>query len=136
MDWLKSNAIKIAVVVALLAVGNTVYQSCGSDKARAIKALEKIIKEKEKQVDELTQKYDELTKREKVSLQKIAELKVKLKDVQDLISESEVDIDEIKNQMPNITGDLDFLEDFTRGTLDSLDSGRGVLGRVGSGPGK
>jgi len=136
MEWIKGNALKIAIVIALLAVGNTFYQSCMNDKSKAIKALEKIIKEKEKQLEELTVKYDELMKREKVSIQKIAELKVKLKDVHDLISESEVDIDEIKNHMPNITGDLDFLEEFTRGTLDSLDVGRGVLGRLGSGPGK
>ena len=134
--FLQTTIGKIITVVAVLAIGNTVYQSFFSDKARAIKVLEEQIKQRDQQFKELSQQFEEITKREQQSLQKIAELKIKLVNVQDLITESEVDVDEIKNQLPDINTDLDFLQEFTTRTLESLDTGRGVLGRAGSGPGK
>ncbi len=123
IDTVKNNAVTIIAVVVVLAVINTLYQSCWSDKARIIRELEKMIELREKQIEELEKRFGDIAKREKQSLQKIAELKAKLKELQDLISESEVDLDEIKNQLPNIGEDLDFLDDYTRGTLDSLDYG-------------
>ncbi|MCB0263355.1 MAG: hypothetical protein R3C41_18200 [Calditrichia bacterium] len=133
--FLQTTIGKIITIVAVLAVGNSVYQSFFSDKARMLKELQAMIDQKEKQIEMLSQQYEDITKREKMSLQKIAELKNKLTGVQELINEGEGNLDEIKESIPNIDSDIDFLANFTRGTLDSLDSGRGVLGQLGGGPG-
>ena len=61
--FLQTTIGKIITIVAVLAVGNSVYQSFFSDKARMLKELQAMIDQKEKQIEMLSQQYEDITKR-------------------------------------------------------------------------
>jgi peptidoglycan hydrolase CwlO-like protein len=117
LSQIKDNALTIAVIIMILAIGSSVYTYFFSNEAKLIRELKKMIAEKEQIIAELESRYAELKIEEQKRLEEINALKDKLKDIQDKINHGEVSIDEIKNGLLDIDSALDIIEDYTRGVI-------------------
>ncbi|MCK6619548.1 MAG: hypothetical protein HUU32_01000 [Calditrichaceae bacterium] len=127
---LKSNAVAIAAIVAVLAVGSSLYEHFFSDKAREIRELKSQIEQAEEQIAALKQEYQKLNEEEKQRLDQIAALKERLDQTQETIQQNEVNLDEIKNTFIDVDSALAVLEQHTR---SSVSRGRSVLSDLGAG---
>lgn len=127
---LKSNAVTIAVIVAVLALGSSLYEHFFSDKAREIRELKNQIEQAEAQVAALKKEYQKLNEEEKQRLDQIAALKARLDQTQQTIQQNEVKLDEIKNTFIDVDSALAVLEQHTR---SSVSRGRSVLSDLGAG---
>jgi peptidoglycan hydrolase CwlO-like protein len=112
---LKPQAVTLAVVIAAAAIAFSLYERFFSDKAQLIKVLEKQIKEQEQHAAELEQELARLNVEEQKRLEEIAALKSKIADVQEMITQREVNLNEIKNQFILLDEALDVIERRTRG---------------------
>lgn len=117
LSQIKDNALTIAVIILVLAIGSTVYTQFFSSDAKLIRELKKMIEEKEQYIAELESRYSALKLEEQKRLDEINELKDKLKDIQNKINHGEVTIDEIKNELIDINSALDIIEEHTRGAI-------------------
>lgn len=130
---IKENALTIAIIVVVLAIGSSVYDRFFSDRAQLIKELQKQISEREQQVAELDQRLAQLTEEEQARLQEIASLKTKFENIQQLIQHGERKIDEIKDELISLDEALETIEDHTR---RAVDRGRGLPAAPDSSAGK
>ena len=117
LSQIKDNALTIAVIILILAIGSSVYTHFFSNDAKLIRELKKMIAEKEQIIAELESRYAELKIEEQKRLEEINALKGKLKDILEKINHGEVSIDEIKNGLLDIDSALDIIEDYTRGVI-------------------
>jgi peptidoglycan hydrolase CwlO-like protein len=115
LSQLKPQAVTLAVVIAVAAIAFSLYERFFSDKAQLIKVLEKQIKEQEQHAAELEQELARLNVEEQKRLEEIAALKSKIADVQEMITQREVNLNEIKNQFILLDEALDVIERRTRG---------------------
>jgi len=112
---LKTHAVTLAVVIAAAAIVFSLYERFFSDKAQLIKVLEKQAKEQEQHAAELEQELARLNVEEQKRLQEIAALKTKIAEVQEMITQREVNLNELKNRIIHLDEALDVIERHTRG---------------------